>query len=287
MLRKKKLLLGILVLAMLLLTGCNAGTETGADSKESKTDNIAEAETSPKSPGTVVISGKIEAVQMANLVSKVAGKVEMVHVDIGTPVKAGQVLMSLDAGDKAAEIEVATAQVNSAQVEYELAQSNYQRGQELLAAQAISQAEYEKTYEGPFKRAEAQLQSAQASLKKQQITYNDMFMKAPFDGVITARNINPGEMAGTQNTVFTLVNLDQVVIKGMVNENFINQLQNGQAVKVRVPAASDQEFTGVINNLGLSADLQAKGYPVKIKLENPDHILKPGMFAEVILEGKK
>ena len=287
MVRKRKLIISTLLLA-LLLTGCSESTPGDPNNSNPKTTKTAQADPPQRpSQAAAVISGKIEAVQTANLVSKIAGKVAVVHVDLGTPVKAGQVLMSLDAGDKAADIDVSAAQVNSAQVEYDLAQTNFQRGKELLAAQAIAQADYEKTYEGPFKRAEAQLQSAQASLKKQQITYNDMFMKAPFAGVITARNINPGEMAGTQNTVFTLVNLDQVVIKGMVNENIINQLQNGQAVKVRVPAASAKEFTGVINNLGLSADLQTKGFPVKVKLDNPEHILKPGMFAEVILDNKK
>lgn len=286
MARTRRSLIGTLLLAMLLLAGCNQGTANDSGGSNPGT-KPAQAETSQKkNQAAAVISGKIEAVQTANLVSKIAGKVSAVHVDLGTAVKAGQVLISLDAGDKEADIEVSSAQVNSAQVEYNLAQTNYQRGKELLASQAISQADYEKTYEGPFQRAEAGLQSAQAILKKQQITYNDMFMKAPFAGVITARNINPGEMAGTQNTVLTLVNLDQVVIKGMVNENSINQLQNGQEVKVRVPAVAAKEFTGVITNIGLSADPQTKGFPVKVKVDNPDHTLKPGMFAEVVIDQK-
>ncbi|GAB6181983.1 efflux RND transporter periplasmic adaptor subunit [Desulfotomaculum defluvii] len=281
---RRKSLAGILILLLIFLTGCNQNTGILHPQKaqvQASTNTTSTSKPTETKGDQVSISGKIEAMETANLVTKVAGKVASVHVDIGTQVKPGQLLISLEAADKAAEIDEAAAQVNSAQVQYNLDQKNFQRGKELLTSQAISQADYEKTYEGPLQKSEASLRLANATFKKRQITYNDMFIKAPFAGVITARNINPGEMAGTQNVLLTLVNLNQVMVKGIVSESEINKLKNGQEVQVKVSAASDQTFIGKISNIALAADPQTKGYLIKVRVDNPEFILKPGMFAEV------
>lgn len=281
---RKTVFLLVSLLIVSLLTGCNqnAQQDQGATKQEAKKTTATNKQ--PQNSNVISITGKIEAVQAANLVSKLAGKVNAVNVDIGSAVRSGQVLVSLSAEDKAADIEEAATQVESAEVEYDLAKKTYQRGKELIEAQAISQADYDNQYEGPLKRAEVKLKAAQASVKKKQIAYNDMFITAPFSGVITAKNINPGEMASTQAQLLTLVNLNQVVVKGIVNENQINKLKLGQKVQVKVKAASEKPFTGKIANIALSADAQSKGFPIKVQVDNPDHILKPGMFAEVTIE---
>lgn len=280
---RRNLLLAFII-CMGLLSGCGqtAGQDQPAPQEAPKKVATTEQK-QDNSQQVITISGKIEAVQSANLVSKVPGKVEAVRVDLGSTVRAGQVLVSLSAEDKVADIEEANTTVESAQVEYQLAKRTYERGQELISSQAISQADFDNQYEGPFQRAEVRLKAAQASVKKKQIAYADMQLKAPFSGVITAKSINPGEMAGTQ-TLLTLTNLNQVVVKGIVNENQINQLKQGQTVQVMVKAASAQPFTGRISNIGLSADAQGKGFPIKVQVDNPNFILKPGMFAEVIIK---
>ncbi|GAB6158760.1 efflux RND transporter periplasmic adaptor subunit [Desulfotomaculum varum] len=278
----RNVLTALLLSALVFLYGCNqpAGNNPQTAGEKAPTP----AAVAEKTKQTIIsFSGKIEAVQWSNLVSKVAGKVAAVHVDMGSFVKKDQLLVSLAAEDKAAEVTEAIAQVDSAKVEYELAQKSYQRGKELLAAQAISQADYDNLYEGPYKKAEVKLRSAQAALQKKQIAYDDMFIKAPFAGVITAKNINPGEMAGTQTPILTLVNLDRVVIRGTVDEHHINKLKVGQQVQIKVAAVSDQPFTGQISNIAMAADPQTKAFPVKIQVANPNHLLKPGMFAEVTI----
>lgn len=285
---RKVALIGTLVLLCIFQIGCsqNNGTpQTQQTKKPASTSTTSKGGSAEAKDNKITMSGKIEAVEIANIVSKVAGKVAKVNVDIGTEVKAGQLLISLEAADKAVEIEEAAALVNSAQVQFDLDQKNYQRGKELLISQAISQADYEKTYEGPFQRSEVGLRTANATLKKRQVTYDDMFIKAPFAGVITAKNINPGEMAGTQNVLLTLVNLNRVVVKGFVNENQINKLKQGQEVQMKVAAVSDQTFIGKISNIALAADPQIKGYLINVRIDNPKYLLKPGMFAEVLIPG--
>ncbi|MBO8137996.1 MAG: efflux RND transporter periplasmic adaptor subunit [Desulfotomaculum sp.] len=242
--------------------------------------------TGVKEQKEINFSGKIKAVQSADLVSKVPGKVDRVHVDIGSEVKAGQVLVSLSADDLAANVEAAAAAVEKAQVEYELAQQNYQRGKELFANNAISEAAYQNQYEGPFKRAQVGLKTAEAGLKKAKAAYEDMFLKAPFAGVITARNINPGEMASQQQALVTLVNLDRVVVEGSVDEYQVNKLKTGQVAKIKVPAIPGKIFEGKVTNIALAADPGTKSYTVKVQVDNRDRQLKPGMFAEVHIDNK-
>jgi len=271
-----------LVLFLLLqfpfLSGCDK--VKNASSNTSLTFNGIQVKKGQLQNDTLV-SGKIEASQTVNVVSKVSGKVEYVNVDVGSEVKEGQVLLNLEANDLEANIDSTQATADTAKINYDLALKQHQRGQELLSSSAISQADYDNNYQGTYLKAEAGLRSARSNLEKAQIAFQDTFVRAPFNGVVTARNINPGEIALPSVPVISLVNFDQVVIKGGVNENQINQLSSGQVVQVKVAAVAEQPFAGMIAQISPAADPQTKAYTVKIQVDNLKHLLKPGMFAEV------
>ncbi|MEW5898143.1 MAG: efflux RND transporter periplasmic adaptor subunit [Bacillota bacterium] len=245
-----------------------------------------------------VVSGKLEAGQSANVVAKVPGKVAAVHVDVGSAVRAGQVLITLDNTDQAARLEQAKAGVAAAesalavaQTAYAVAEANYQRGKQLLEQGAIPQAVFEAEYELKYKQAKeqveralpAQLAQARANLALAESAYNDSFVRAPISGLVTARNVNPGEMASNMAPVISLANLDKVEVKATVGESLVNQLKQGQKVQVKISAVSDKPFTGVVTSIAPAADPVSKGFPVKIQIDNPKHLFKPGMFAEVQL----
>ncbi|MDD3654095.1 MAG: efflux RND transporter periplasmic adaptor subunit [Desulfotomaculaceae bacterium] len=231
--------------------------------------------------GDSTITGRIEALQTANVVSKVPGKVAEVKVDIGSFVRTGQELVVLDASDLMASVKIAQAAVENAQINYDLSAKSYERARALLTSSALSQADFDNI-EGQYLKAQAALNSAQATLEKAQIAYNDTIIKAPFKGYITARNINPGELAGTQTPVVAMANLEQVVVRGTVSETLINSLKINQVVKVKVPALSSS-FDGKIINISPAFESQTRAYPVKVLIDNPDHLLKPGMFAEITI----
>jgi cobalt-zinc-cadmium efflux system membrane fusion protein len=273
----------------------------------------------------VMVSGKLEAVQTASIVSKVPGKVARVHVDVGDRVSAGQVLVTLenkDLADRVTQAQAAVAQAEAALAQAEaglksarsalenardnfaVAEANYKRARELLAMGAIPQAVFESQYELPYKQAKqalegtvpAQVEQAQAMVKVQQAalssaraqlalarsSYEDSFIRAPFTGVVTARNVNPGEMASTM-PVISMANIDRVVVKATVGEDYINQLKQGEKVQVKIGAVSAQPFTGVITSIAPAADPTTRAFPIKVEIDNPKHLLKPGMFAEVLL----
>lgn len=232
----------------------------------------------------MTLSGTLEALNSADVVAKTSGKVASLLVDVGSRVSAGQTLMTLEAEDLKAAVAAAEANLETAKVTYDLSLSKYQRGKELKQSEAISQWDFEENYEGAYRKAAAALKSAQAALAQSQARYNDTIIKSPISGVVTARNINVGELAGSSGPIFSISNLDKVVVLVNVNEQQVNKFAEGQKVAVKVSAVSQNPFTGVVTNIALAADPKLKAYPIKIELDNKDHKLKPGMFAEVLWE---
>lgn len=239
---------------------------------------------------TVLVTGKLEALAASDVVpGGMGGKVARVLVDVGDRVSKGQTLVELEHASLAADVEAKKAMLAQAEAGFKLAEANYQRGKQLLEQNAIPQATFEAQYEFEYERAKSGLEQARAGLKYSQEQYNNAFIKSPISGVVTACNVNAGEMASSQaqQPVVTVMSLDKVVVKATVTEDQINKLQEGQEVPVLVSAVSAEPLTGVVTNIALAADPQSKAYPIKVQLENPEHLLKPGMFAEVHLENRK
>lgn len=291
----------VLVLVLFLAGGC-AGKQQQPAAGGGGRESAVPVSTAQVKMGTLeaasVVSGKLEAGESANVVAKMAGKVAAVHVDVGSAVRAGQVLVTLDNTDLAARLEQAKAGVAAAesalavaQTAYAVAEANYQRGKQLLEQGAIPRAVFEAEYELKYIQAKeqveralpAQLAQARASLALAESAYNDSFVRAPISGLVTARNVNPGEMASTMTPVISLANLDKVEVKATVGENLVNQLKPGQKVQVKISAVAGQPFAGVITTIAPAADPVSKGFPIKVQIDNPKHVLKPGMFAEVQL----
>jgi len=277
------LIFTVLIISSLSILGCsktstNAVVATKADTVNVETAKVVTAALDE----SAVLSGKLEALDSANIVAKSAGKVASIAVDVGSTVSAEQIMISLEADDLAATLNLALAGVDSAQLTFDLATKQYERGKALAGSGAVSQADFDNDYEGAYKKAEIGLRSAQATLEQSQAKYNDSFIKSPLNGIVTARNINVGEQANSASTLLTVMNLDKVVVVVNVNEDQVNRIQVGQELNIKVAAVSpDQIFKGVIKNIALSANASSKVFPVKVQIDNSDHSLKPGMFAEV------
>jgi len=300
---------------LLLTAGC--GGKEATDKTSGGTGPVA-VETVKAQMGIIgngyTVSGKIEALESAAVVSKMAGRVASINADVGSVVSAGEVLLTLDAKELAAAVsqaEAAVALAESARVQsqaslalaradFEAAQSNYERGKLLLAEGAISQSDFDNKFALAFKSSEAryllaqeqagggadaQYAQAQAALQLARANYANSIITSPISGIVTAKNIKPGEMASTSSPVLSIDNLDKVVVLANVSEAQVNRLKEGQEVDVKVGAVSAGLFKGKITNISYAANQLSKSYPIKVQIENPGHLLKPGMFAEVRLPG--
>lgn len=279
-------------LALLLFVVCigfagcaqKAGQDKAVNANQDK--QVISVKIAEVTTGTIqdnaVISGKLEALRSADVVAKSTGKVAGISVDVGSVVAAGQTLITLEADDLKAAVDVAAAGVDSARITYDMALKQYARGNELVQTGAISQSDYENNYEGAYKKAEVGLKSASAALVQSRVRYNESIIKSPLRGVVTARNIEVGELAGTNTPLVTVVNLDKVVLAVNVSEDQINRLSRGQQVQVKVAAVDEKPFSGIISNIALAANQNDKAFPVKIEIDNRKHLIKPGMFAEAL-----
>jgi cobalt-zinc-cadmium efflux system membrane fusion protein len=292
---------------MLVLAGCGK-KETGTGEGEiSVPVRVAKVEKGTLAD-TAVVSGKLEALAASDVVpGGQGGKVYTVNVKLGDRVSKGQTLVTLEYDALAAAVQQAEqgvaqaeAALQLAKITYEQAKANYERGKQLYESGAIplaGQTGFETAFEIPYKQAKidyeqikpAALETARAALVMAKENYNHAFIRSPISGVVTAINVDPGELASPASPVpvVSVVNLDKVVVNATVTEGQINKIKQGQKVPVLVSAVSAEPFTGVITNIALAADPVSKAYPIKVQIDNPEHIIKPGMFAEVHLTSEK
>lgn len=132
---------------------------------------------------------------------------------------------------------------------------------------------------------QADVSRAQSALELTQNSLDHTSIKAPIDGIVVQRNIEPGEMAQPGVSLLTLVKMDQVQIQVSVAQEHINEVKQGAAVDVRLAGAGDQVFKGIVEFVSPVSDPNSSQFPVKVKVDNKKGLLRAGMVAEVYFNG--
>lgn len=294
--RRLLALVVVVVLGLLFaVSGCGRAGPEGQEEEEAKVPVfVAAAEMGRLSRGDV-LTGQVVPRTEINLVPKMAGQVAAVAVDVGDRVGAGQTVLQLDAVELRAQLTQAEAGVAAAEsglfqaeLALEQAQADYDRVKFLHEQGAIADADFEKA-ELNFKLARnqaenlgpAQLQQARGQLEFARANYNNAVLTSPVTGLVAARHIDPGELASPGVPVLTLIDIDRVRVEVNASEKLVHRIKSGQEVRVLVTAAAAEPLAGKVVSIAPAADPRARTYPVKVELPNPDHRLKPGMFAEV------
>lgn len=188
----------------------------------------------------------------------VSGVVQAVNVDVGEQVKKGQVLLALDGAIYQAKVAESQAAITRLAAEAAEAKRDFARVQELHARTVVATAELDQA-RLRLTRAEALLAEARASLRQQQKVLDDTLMRAPFDGVVVARQAEPGMSiaAGLQPQILlVLAKSGEMLARLHLSAAQIEKLKTGQALTVTV---GSQNYAGKVKALGLE--------PVKLKDE--------------------
>lgn len=242
----------------------------------------------------VEYSGRLAPETEVNIVPKIPGRIAEICADVGDRVKRGQVLVRLEDAElvaalHSAEAGLAAAEANAriAAAALEDARRNLERMRQLYEAGAVSQQQLEQAQLNYDRAAagvaEAQVRQAQAAVEAARLQLANAVITSPIDGVVTARYADPGALAGNAQPVLTLAAIDSVQVQISVTGDDVNKIGVGQQVKVSVPSAGDRVFMGRVARIAPAADPRSRLYPVEIAISNPDHALKPGMFARVEL----
>jgi len=231
-------------------------------------------------------TGLIEAWKEISISPDVGGKIAAIHVEEGDRVQNGQLLAEMDTRTVLLQLDQAKAGVAVAEANYQDAQRNKERMERLSKENAVSEQQYEKIMLA-FDAADAQLQQAKAALNLAQHQLDVSLMKAPFSGIIAAKNAEVGDVVNPMMGgagVLTLVDFSRIKIGIDVSFQDIVRIDKGQPVLLGVSAFPEMVFQGQVSVVNSAADPMSKKFSVEVLVNNPDLILRPNTFGEVTFE---
>jgi len=257
------------------------------------------------------LPGNIEAITEAPILGRADGYVERRMVDIGDRVRAGQALAEIDAPEMDEQIRQAQANLQQARAAVDQAQANYQRGrtdEDLARVTAerwaalehkgvVSRQENDR-YQAEYRSLSAatraleqavtvqrsNVAAAEANLARLDKVQSYRLVKAPFDGVITQRNVDVGALVNAGNTLLFRI-AQTATLRTYVNVPQANAsaVHVGQPARLTVSNLPGRQFAGTVARTANALDPSSRTLLVEIHVPNPDGALLPGLYARVDL----
>lgn len=228
----------------------------------------------------LLLTGSVEGETSAIISAKIAGRIGEVLVEEGQRVSAGQPLVRLESVELSNSVRMANDALNRLQANYDNTATDYNRYKKLYDQQAISQQQLDSA-ETKMKVAEMDLSSGYASLSNAKEQYDYGVVTAPVSGVVANKAAVIGQVVSAGLTLMTVENVGKVYAVVNMEQKDIGMLQKGMVAEVTVDAYPGQVFSGVVDIINPVAAATNRMYRVKIKLNNADDRLKPGMFVKV------
>jgi RND family efflux transporter MFP subunit len=236
---------------------------------------------------TLDLPGRLEAYSQAQLYARVSGYIKEWKVDIGTPVKPGQVLAEIEAPDLDQQIMQAQADVGSAQANATLSGANLQRGQSLIQSGAVSKLDLEQRA-ADFSNKQGVVKSLQANLDRLRVLEKYKLIVAPFDGLVTARATDIGALinAGGGGGPALFVVSDTSRLRAYVNipQNYVPSIKIGTKARVTVPEYPGRSFPATVEASSQSVDVASGATRMQLVVDNAAGELMTGAFANVSLD---
>jgi RND family efflux transporter MFP subunit len=241
-------------------------------------------------PDVVEATGTVRAADTAALAAQIMGNLLAVNVREGDHVRQGQVLALIDDAQLRAGLERAQAAVSAAdhelaaaEAEYALASSTLKRYQELLEKKAASPQEFDEVntrcQAASARRDMARSGQAQAKAGLAQATtlFSYTRIRAPFDGVVTEKRVDPGALAAPGMPLLTVEKSGRFRLEAMLDESNLRSVKPGEPVTVQLDAVNGQRFSGNVIEIVPAADPGSRTFLVKIELP-PNPGLRSGLF---------
>lgn len=279
------LFLSFLTLVLLVFVGCSsqllsqASPETGDEEEPALPVEVVEASYGNVEL-TISFTGVLEPEMSVNVVHKTGGKVAEVRVKDGSLVRAGDVLIRLDAAEISAQVAQAEAALLMAQVQFETAAQALEDTRALYEEEIVSRQQFEQA-ETQYKVAEAQLAQAEAALQLARTYLDDTVITAPIGGTISGLSVNPGEIIAPGVPVAIINKMDTMEVSVQLTEKDVGRIAVGQEVGIEISAVSSELLEGEVTSISPVADPRTKTYEMKAALPNKGGRLKAGMTATI------
>ena len=250
-------------------------------------------ETIPVERRDIIVSaratGKIQPDTTVEVKTRASGEVLQLKVETGQVVKRGTLLMQIDPRLSRNAVAQSEAGLEAARVQLNNAEIQKRRSDSLLAAQAITAQEHDQDVLG-YANAKANLVAAQVSLENNRINLQDADVLAPITGTIIEIDVSRGQViasatsnVGGGTTLLKMADLNLVQVSTPIDETDIGKIQAGQRATVTVDAYANHPFSGSVLKIEPRDTVQQNVtmFPVRIRIDNRDGLLRPGMNADV------
>lgn len=289
----------VVVFICALLVACSSSHSSTASAASSPSVQSVEVTKVIAKPLdlTVRLPGELQPYESVALFAKVPGFVEKISVDRGSRVRAGQEITVVSAPELASQraeaeskAQSAQSQLAGAQAKLAADQSTYDKlqsasrtpgvvaGNDLLLAQKAVEAD-----QAQLKALQENAQAAKQALRAVAETEQYLRIRAPFNGVITERNVHPGALVGpAQSTpMLRIETLDHLRLVVPVPEAYVSAVPERSRVKFSVPDHPNETFTGTVARLSHAVDVKTRTMAVELDVSNASRQLTPGTFAQV------
>jgi membrane fusion protein (multidrug efflux system) len=269
----KKVITGIAI--VLLVVGALGGIKAfqiktliaSAKNYSQPPETVASAEVrEEKWQGILTAIGSVTAVQGVMITPELAGTVREINFESGAVVAKGDLLVKLDTSSEEAQLRSLEAQVQWAKVTLD-------RQTSLRTNQLVSQSDYDSA-EAAWKQAVANADTVKATIEKKTL-------RAPFAGQLGIRQVNLGQYLDAGKPIVSLQSLIPVYADFSLPQQELGKLKPGMQVRITTDTYPDRKFDGKLLALNPDLDLTTRSVALRATFENPDQLLRPGMFAKV------
>ncbi|MDY0093633.1 MAG: efflux RND transporter periplasmic adaptor subunit [Candidatus Vecturithrix sp.] len=241
-----------------------------------------------------IFYGTVVPYDEVNVQGKYSGKLVLLKAKEGDTVVAGEVIVRFDESDTKLQLQQAVAAKNAtiqgvkqAESTFQLTQTEFHRYQQLLEDGYISRQTVD-TLRNQLQVAQAALQSAREQVKTTEAqirllenTLKDLKIRAPISGIIDEKYFNLSEIAGANKVIYHIVDINQIYVEVQIPELYISRIGEQMEVEVTVDSLREQAFAGIIDRIIPTGNPQNRQFTAKVLVANPEHVIKPGMFARV------
>lgn len=295
--RSGKRLLWFLVVPMLLSVSAFFRTQAKEQEDQTLASETRSLEVQPvnvihamrgKSSSDLTLPGMIQAFDQSPVYARVNGYVRTWCVDIGAHVAKGQLLAEIDAPEVDQQLNQARAQLQQAKANLALAEVTAPRYQELIKTNSVSQQEVDQNNQN-LAAQQANVQAAAAAVSRLEQMQGFEKIIAPFDGIITERNTDFGDLVNSGNggagsEMFRISKNDVVRIFVTVPEEFSSQVKPGTSASLDVISLPNRRLSASVTRTADAIDPNSRTLTVELDVPNPSGELLPGAYANVHFE---
>jgi RND family efflux transporter MFP subunit len=237
---------------------------------------------------TVKVIGTLYPQRQAQLSSQVSGRIEEVRVQPGDSVVAGEVLAQVDVETLTLELAQVKSNTQATLAQLALAKVQLERV-ETLVDRGVTTASSLDEADSKVRQLEASVSALQDQVSGAELRLRNATVRAPFDGVISARAVEPGQYVGVGAPLVTVVDLTSVEMQANAAVAAGSLLARDQSVSIKVDGIANRTFTGTVKRINPVAAEGTRTIPVYVLIDNPDGVLLGGMFAtgQIVVEEAK